>query len=121
MPRHKYTRRPFYDLPTTPFDNSEDAWFWYIRCQQIRRDGAKFPHSPGSSSRPCDPDDLYRSVKKLLKLRRIGKEHVIVLNTFGVKERSPDPRCREEERAARLWDEALDRLTTILREKGIIE
>jgi hypothetical protein len=42
------------------------------------------------------------------------------LLTFGRRLAPPDPRCREEAQAAFLWDEALDRLTTPWREKGIV-
>jgi hypothetical protein len=34
---------------------------------------------------------------------------------------APDSRVREQQRAFRFWDEALDRLTTVLRKKGIVE
>jgi len=43
------------------------------------------------------------------------------LGTYGLYERPPDPRCRKEQNAFHLWDEALDRLTTVLRQKGIVE
>jgi len=71
--------------------------------------------------RPCDPDDLYRAVMSLVRRRRIGREHLRVLAIFGIEELAPDPRIMEQERACRLWGEALDRLTTVLKRKGIIE
>ncbi|MFZ1413939.1 MAG: hypothetical protein WAS73_05085 [Defluviicoccus sp.] len=43
-----------------------------------------------------------------------------MLGHFGVLGRPPDPRCQEDAAAARLWEQAIDRLTTILQKKGIV-
>jgi len=99
----------------------EEAWFWYVRCQKARRDGARFESRIGPFCRPCDPDDLYRAVKGLVQRRIIGRDHLKVLDHFGFQERAPDPRCREEARQYVLWDEALDRLSSILKAKEIVE
>lgn len=118
--RPRYAPRTTPELPTLPFISSEEAWFWYARCQQLRLRGARIKDG-GSIARPCDPDDLARAVLELKRRRRISHEHVGVLARYGILERPPDPRRREEERAARLWDEGLDRLTTVLKKKGIVE
>jgi len=121
MPRPRHTPRTFHDSPTVPFLNAEEAWFWFIRCQKARADGARFEAVPGATARPCDPDDLFRAVDRLRRQRRIGPEHVKTLEAFGLSERPPDPRRRDEKRPARLWDEALDKLSTVLKTKGITE
>ena len=121
MPRPRFTHRSYYDNPTVPFLNAEEAWFWFIRCQKARADGARFEAKMGSLSRPCDPDDLYRAVMDLARRRRLTAEHLRTLDTFGLSQRPPDPRCREEERPARLWDEALNKLSIPSKSKGIIE
>ena len=104
-----------------PFSTAEEAWFWYVRCQNARRDGARFENRAGAFCRPCEPDDLYRAVKRLALKRIIGREHLEVLSHFGFQERAPDPRCREEEKPFAVWDEALDRLSSILKAKEIVE
>lgn len=121
MPRTRFTPRPFYETPTIPFVDAEEAWFWFIRCQRARAEGARFDGVDGAAARPCDPDDLYRAILHLHRHRRLTAEHLRVLALFGLSERPPDPRCREEERPARLWAEALDRLATVLKKKGIIQ
>ncbi|MFQ5765286.1 MAG: hypothetical protein ACE5GT_10165 [Rhodospirillales bacterium] len=121
MTRLRFTPRPTYEAPTIPFLDAEEAWFWFVRCQRARAEGVRFEGVAGSAARPCDPDDLYRAVVDLHRRRRITAEHLRVLALFGLSERPPDSRCREEERSARLWTEALDRLETVLKEKGIVE
>jgi len=117
----RFVPRPAYEVSTTPFASAEEAWFWFIRCQRVRREGVQFSDGSSETMRPCDPDDVYRAIMTLLRNRKIGGEHLQVLGVFGLEERPPDPRRRDEERPARLWDEALDRLATVLRRKGIIE
>ncbi len=106
-------------LPGVPFDSAEHAWFWFVRCQIVRRDGARLP-TGGNLRRPCDPDDIYVALLGLQRRAVLHEGHLTILGRFGVQGRPPDPRCREEARAAKLWDEALDRLTTVLRDKGIV-
>lgn len=120
MQQKKYVRKPLPVYPVIPFNDAEEAWFWYVRCQRLRDIGATLRDRTGTSARPCDPDDLYRAVITLARTGRISRTHLGVLGRFGIEDRPPDPRCAEEMGAARLWDEALDRLTTVLRQKGIV-
>lgn len=119
MSHVRHHPRSFPVLPAAPFDSAEEAWFWFVRCQMVRRDGARLPPS-GSMHRPCDPDDIYVALLALQRRAVLRPAHLETLGRYGVQGRPPDPRRREEAAAARLWDEALDRLTTVLREKGII-
>lgn len=121
MPRCRYTPRRQSQAPTLPFLDAQEAWFWFMRSQKARLEGAKFTGGAQDIGRPCDPDDLYRFVMELVRVGKIGRHHLKVLATFGIKEQAPDGRLREESRACLLWNEALDRLTTILRQKEIIE
>jgi hypothetical protein len=119
-PRPSSATAPADLLPAaSPFRSAEEAWFWFVRCQVVRRDGARFAASSGLF-RPCDPDDVYLAITTLKRQRVLTSLHLETLGRFGLLGRPPDSRCREQERAARLWDEALDRLTTPLREKGIV-
>lgn len=106
--------------PINPFQSAEEAWFWFVRCQQVRREGAQLGGG-GAFSRPCDPDDIYRAVVGLHRRGVLGRSHLTVLGTFGLIGRPPDARCGDEALPAKLWAEALDRLSTILRGKGIID
>jgi hypothetical protein len=107
-------------VPVERFRTAEEAWLWFIRCEEVRRDGARLAAGPGEVCRPCDPDDIYRAVVALWRARRLGRRHLRILAKFGQRGIAPDRRLAEERLAARLWDEALDRLATVLRRKGIL-
>ena len=107
-------------LPSSPFANAEEAWFWFVRCQEARRQGARCASAAGAFQRPCDPDDIYRAVLALLRGGRIRQAHLHVLGRFGLLGRPPDRRCGDERPLAPLWEEALDRLATILGDKGLL-
>jgi hypothetical protein len=115
----RYAVRNVGELPVNAFESAEEAWFWFVRCQQVRREGAHLGGG-GIFSRPCDPDDIYRAIMGLHQRGVVGSAHLTVLARFGLIGRPPDRRCAEEAQAARLWAEALDRLCTVLRDKGII-
>ena len=120
MAKHRYVRKPIPDKRVVLFADAEEAWFWYIRSERARREGARLTDDYSSDTRPCDPDDLYRFVMCLRARRKLRDEHLRVLVQFGWRDCPPDARVREEERAVLLWDEALDRLTTLLKSRGIV-
>lgn len=119
MARDRFTPRPLSARPSRPFDCAEEAWLWFWRCQLAREEGARYTADAGEA-RPCDPDDVYRAAAQLHRRRTLSDGHVRVLAGYGRRLAPPDSRLREEEAAARLWDEALDRLATPLRAKGIV-
>lgn len=106
--------------PTQPFDSAEQAWLWFWQCQIARDEGARVVAGMGEVARPCDPDDVWRAALSLLRRRLIDRRHLKTLAVFGRRLMAPDPRLAEEATAARLWADALDRLTTPLRAKGIV-
>jgi len=120
MPKQKFAPRGLKAGMATPFVSAEEAWFWFIRCQRAREDGARF-EDRGVTIRPCEPDDIYRVAKALVKSRKMHINHLKTLVDYAWEERVPDHRLWSEQQAARLWDEALDYMTTVLAHKGIIE
>lgn len=120
MPRFLFAHRPLSQSSATPFDNAEQAWFWYARCLKARRDGARFKDSAGGFQRPCEPDDIYRAVLTLRRAGALSAIHIATLSRFGCLDRPPDARCEDENDLVRPWDEALDRLTVPLKAKGIV-
>ncbi|NQV46535.1 MAG: hypothetical protein HQ504_02010 [Rhodospirillaceae bacterium] len=120
MPRQRFIPRLQSRKQPLPFIDAEEAWFWYIRAQRARDEGIRFMADASDTMRPCDPDDLYRAVIGLAQRRVIDRRHLKVLASFGAQDRSPDARLPEQQQDRRLWDEAMDRLTTILKSKEII-
>ena len=103
-----------------PFLDAEEAWFWFMRAQMARADGARGTADMNEKTRPCDPDDIYRAVIDLARRHVIGPRHLKTLASFGVLGWPPDQRLAEQQCQARLWDESMDRLTTVLKKKDII-
>jgi len=118
--RYAATRLPTAAVGSSPFHSSEEAWFWFIRCQLMRHQGARPVAVSGALARPCDPDDIYRAVIALHKGGVLCAAHLRTLSQYGLAERAPDERCGEEAAAARLWDEAMGALDGYLRGKGIV-
>lgn len=118
--RDRFAYRPLPVSQPTPFLDAQEAWFWFIRCRQIRYEGAPDFSTAITTERPCDPDDIYRAVTRLYRQKRLNAHHLRTLSQYGLAERTPDPRCEEEAPAAALWDEALEALDEALSEKGIV-
>lgn len=116
----KFSPRPLSERAAEPFASAEEAWLWFSRCQMARIEGVRFTADAGEVARPCDPDDIYRAVAALCRQGRLGQAHVAVLGRFGCRLAPPDPWAGDRQGDARLWGEALDRLTTPLRAKGIV-
>lgn len=120
MARNRYTRRPYTDLPSQPFACTEDAWFWSVQCLMAREEGARSVAGEGAEARPCDPEDIVKSVERLHRIGRLTRRHLDVLVDYGIRLTQPRPDARGESLAARLWDEAIDMLTTPFKQKGIV-
>ena len=116
--RHQPARTS--DETTEPFSDSEQAWFWFVRCQRLRDEGARFVRDASRVRRPCDPDDIYRVVTQMLRARQLGRQHADTLVRFGNLERAPDPRLPAERADDIVWRDALQRLTHPLSAKGIV-
>ncbi len=107
------------DLGETLFNSAEEAWFWY--CKYEKKSPYKLNNSNKSILRPCVVDDIYLCVVKLYLAKKIRECHLKTLIKFGRKFCPPDSRLQEEEQEALWWDDAMDKLETIFRLKGIVK
>ena len=98
--------------PGEPFASADEAWFWCVLSTTARHDGARLRAGLAEVPRPCEPLDILHSDALAGELD--------LLVDYGRRLAPPDPTWREEAHAARLWDEAIDRLTPVLRRKGIL-
>lgn len=108
------------ERPAEPFGNVEEAWFWFWQCQIARDEGARFVAGAGQIARPCDPDDIACAALSLARRHIIDRRHLRVLAEYGRALAPPDARLPDQVVALQLWEDALDRLSTVLRAKGIV-
>jgi hypothetical protein len=118
--RRRPARPPLAGGPTEPFETAAAAWFWYMACLAASLDGARAVADRAATARPCEPADILATVEALARRRILRAGHVRALFRHGRRGAPPDPRCAEEAGDARLWDDALDRLATAWRAKGIL-
>jgi hypothetical protein len=105
-------------LESTAFSSVEAAWFWTVGALQARNEGRK-GRQP-SVIRPCDPDDILRCLDQLYRNRRIDLSHARVLRRWGDQRMAPTPRPAAGG-DSRLWQEAMERLEPMLRQRGIVQ
>ncbi len=103
-----------------PFDSVEDAWFWFMAAQMARADGAVLKSKMSKIPRPCEPVDIFQIVNRLYRGRLLVRDHVMVMAHYGRRGSAPDDRRPAERRARFLWQEAMKRLGSRLRARGIV-
>lgn len=120
MSRQSFMPRQLQTIPTTPFDSAEEAWLWYAQCQLARLAGCRPRPDLAAIARPCDPDDIYRAAMGLARAGTLRPDHLRVLAEMGVRLTQADHTTPVAAPRATLWQEALDRLETVLKNKGIV-
>lgn len=118
--KNRYTPRTTNQTQTVPFENAEEAWFWFIAAQQARLDGAKFIAGQALVQRPCEPLDILKILDRLYRNRRLLRDHLLVLRHYGRRHMAPDPYRVKEARAAVLWTQALERMGEVMMRKNIV-
>ena len=104
--------------PTTPFESSEEAWFWYCLCESL---GHERSHNNSPKiARPCESSDIAIAVKRLLRSGTLHPEHLKVLAKYGYAQVPPHEHFGDTPRICRLWQEGLKFLGQLLKQKGII-
>jgi len=106
---------------TVAFRSADEAWFWTMAALMARREGARIVAGAGTTQRPCEPDDVIKTLDRLYRQRRIDLQHARIMRIWGERGCAPDARVPGERGDARLWQEAMSRLEWPLRVKGIVE
>lgn len=114
-------RTPSPSLGGYAFQSAEEAWFWFVSAWQARHDGAQIMAGAGRMPRRCEPIDILRILDRLIRQRRLGREHVLVLRHYGLRFLPPDPDRPRERHAATLWAGAMTALGAALMRKGIVD
>ena len=102
----------FYGTNGTPFVDAANAWWWTLDCLDARHENRR-ENSGLSIGRPCEPDDVVNALRRL----ELSPIHARTVIAWG-KRRTEPPEGSE---ARRFWDEAMARLTEVLRAKEIVQ
>lgn len=106
---------------TLKFATAEEAWFWFIRCDAAREEGASSRDRTLHAARPCEPADIYRWLNALYKKGVLLPSHGYVLGYYGTLDRQPFADVEDEILDWIIWIDAFDYIDVVLREKGVIE
>ncbi|MBI1425799.1 MAG: hypothetical protein GC149_20430 [Gammaproteobacteria bacterium] len=107
-------------METVPFENAEEAFFWFMTAQAAKNDGARCIGGCGKILRPCKPIDILKAIDALYRGKEIMMDHALVLRHYGRKLMAPDRYRDKERRAHMLWHEAMEKLEAVLQRKGIV-
>ena len=102
----------------TPFESSEEAWFWYCLCENLKNERAHGYEA--KTIRPCESADIAIAVKRLLRNGTLRPEHLKVLAKYGYTQVPPHEHFGDTPRICRLWQEGLKFLGQLLKQKGIV-
>ncbi len=121
MARPRYVPRPTNPVAGMAFESSEEAWLWAAHAARYAEAGANLTANKAVIPKRCEPRDVIALACRLRRQQILSGLEFGALCRFGVQERPPDARVREEEADARLWDSALDKLHQPLVRKGIVQ
>lgn len=107
-------------VESLPFRSAEEAWFWTMAALMARRDGAPAAWRPDGLPRPCDPDDIVKSLDALYRERRIELIHARILRIWGERQAAPHAARPLQRSDARIWQQAMAELEWALRARGIV-
>jgi len=100
------------------FQNSEQLWFWFLYSKSVQKG---FIRHYSSIKRPCELLDVETMITKLYLSGKLSEEQLEIMKKFGDKKRAPHQYIYSENRAARLWGEAMKTLDNAARQKGWLE
>jgi len=121
MPRDcHYSPKTHTNTDVNPFNNAEEAWFWFINAQEAKNSGARVTAGQSLTPRPCEPTDILKILDRLYRNRRLTRDHLLVLRHYGRRQLAPDLNHIKEVRAHGLWAEAMERIEPVLISKEIV-
>ena len=102
---------------TEKFQNAEQLWFWFLYSKSIQNG---FHLHKSSIKRPCEILDVESLVTKLYLCGKLNDEQLEVMKKFGDKKRAPHQYIYSENRAADLWNSAMETISEKAKDKGWI-
>lgn len=102
---------------TEKFQSGERLWFWFLYTKSIQNG---FNRNHATIRRPCEILDVETLITKLYLSGKLSDEQLNVMKKFGDKKRAPHQYIYSENRAAALWNSAMQTLENAARDKGWI-
>jgi hypothetical protein len=103
------------DSETVPFNDAESAWFWCVQTSEAIHSGARLTAGRATTPRPCEAVDIQKVVINLARDKILSESHVKALCTYGPRKMRPSKTV-----PAALWQQAMQRITPVLQQKGIV-
>ena len=100
------------------FQNAEQLWFWFLYSKSVQNG---FMRKYSTTRRPCEVLDVETMITKLYLAGKLTTEQLSVMKKFGDKKRAPHQYIYSENRAAGLWNSAMEILDSAAKQKGWIE
>ena len=96
------------------FQNAEQLWFWFLYSKSVQNG---FNHNRSSLKRPCELLDVEMLITKLYLCGKLNDEQLSIMKKFGDKRRAPHQYIYSENKAAAVWQSAMDVLTEYAHKK----
>ena len=106
-------------IATEKFQSGEQLWFWFLYSKSVRNGFSRINYTP--TRRPCEILDVETLITKLYLSGNLTDEQLNVMKDFGDKRRAPHQYIWSENRAAQLWNSAMDVLNTAAKKRGWID
>lgn len=106
-------------IVTEKFQSGEQLWFWFLYSKSVRNGFSRINYTP--TRRPCEILDVETLITKLYLSGNLTDEQLNVMKDFGDKRRAPHQYIWSENRAAQLWNSAMDVLNTAAKKRGWID
>ena len=109
------TQQKEYNNVCEKFQSAEQLWFWFLYSKSIQNG----IHRPVSSiRRPCELLDVETLITKLYLSGKLTDEQLDVLKKYGDKRRAPHQYIYAENKAAALWNSAMEIIKSSAYKKG---
>ena len=94
-------------------------WFWFLYSKSIQSNITK--HRSHTSNKVCEILDFETLITKLYLSGKLSDEHLYVLKKFGDMRRAPHQYIWRENRAARIWNDAMNIIGDAARARNWME
>ena len=103
--------------PERFFETAQEAWMWFCYCES----NPKIPKDNSTGfGYPCEPSDIAIVVKKLFLGKQLTKQHIRILEKYGLKQLPPHEKSGDPIWVCQMWKQALEKILKPLRIKGIV-